>query len=68
MYSLMQLNDNALAGGSTPSNEAASKTGHQLKFLLSVKPGETWSEFKLRVIQAARESGLLKSGTQLGRN
>jgi hypothetical protein len=55
----MQLNNNDLTDRSKPSNETASKPGWQLKFLLSVKPGETIEEFKERVIQAARETGML---------
>ena len=56
----MQLNDD-LTGGSKPSSEAAGKPSRQLKFLLSIKPGESIEEFTQRVIQAARETGKLKS-------
>jgi hypothetical protein len=36
------------------------KPGRKLLFLLSIKPGETWKQFKERVISTAYETGLLK--------
>jgi hypothetical protein len=32
----------------------------ELKFLLSIKPGETFDEFKERVIEALRVNGMLR--------
>jgi hypothetical protein len=49
----------------TPSEpeteEPANPSDKKLRFLLSCRPGETWPEFKARVIRAAREAGLLES-------
>lgn len=52
--------DERPAGASKPSNEPASKHGRQLKFLLTRKADETLEEFKARVIQVARGTGMLK--------
>jgi len=42
------------------NNEAPSKARRQLNFLLGMKGCETLEEFKERVIQATRETGMLK--------
>jgi hypothetical protein len=36
------------------------KQGRKPLFLLSIKPGETWEQFKERVVTTAHETGFLK--------
>ena len=46
----------------------ADQTGKKILFLLSIKPGETWEQFKERVVTTAHETGFLKrSRTKVAR-
>jgi len=41
-------------------NKASPPQKRELKVLLSIKPGESWDEFKKRAIEALRVNGMLR--------
>lgn len=51
--------DNTSPNDLAAHNKASPPQKRELKFLLSIKPGESWDRFKKRVIEALRENRML---------